>query len=71
MNNNISLLVKPRVALPHDDNFCPAVLWNHAFLDCVRSSKKSIPLSVAIKKEDDSISVRTVSKDTSMDSWWI
>jgi len=57
MNNNISLLVKPRVALPHDDNFCPAVLWNHAFLDCVRSSKKSIPLSVAIKKEDDSISV--------------
>ena len=57
MSGNLITLIKPLVLPPLDDSFMPAVLWNHAFLDCVRSSKKSIPLSVAIKKEDDSISV--------------
>ena len=47
-------LVKPKVLGPLDDNFRPAVLWNHTFLDNVCNSKKSAPLSIAIKKEDDS-----------------
>ena len=50
-------LIKSRVISSLDDSFRPAVLWNHAFLDAVRNSKKRIPLSIAIKKEDDSISV--------------
>ena len=50
-------LIKPQVVPSLDDSFWPAVLWNHTFLDRVRNSKKSVPLSVAIKKEDDSISV--------------
>lgn len=54
--NSISL-IKPRVLPPLDDSFRPSVLWNHAFLDGVRNSKKSVPLSIAIKKDDDSISV--------------
>ena len=57
MGYNLIPLIKPRVIPPLDDSFRPAVLWNHAFLDGVRSSKKSVPLSIAIKKEDDSISV--------------
>ena len=50
---NLIPLVKP----PLDDGFLPAVLWNHSFLDCARNSKKYLPLSVVIKKEDGSISV--------------
>lgn len=50
---NLIPLVKP----PLDDSFLPAVLWNHSFLDCARNSKKYLPLSVVIKKEDGSISV--------------
>ena len=50
-------LIKSRVISSLDDSFRPAVLWNHAFLDAVRNSKRSVPLSIAIKKEDDSISV--------------
>jgi predicted NBD/HSP70 family sugar kinase len=54
---NLIPLIKPRVVSSLDDNFRPVVLWNHAFLDGVRNSKKSVPLSIAIKKEDDSILV--------------
>jgi len=57
MKEKIFTSVKPKIALPLDREFKPAVLWNHAFLNRVRNSKKSVPLSVAIKKEDDSISV--------------
>ena len=57
MGYNLIPLIKPRTIPPLDDSFRPAVLWNHAFLDGVRSSKKSVPLPIAIKKEDDSISV--------------
>ncbi|MBA7534241.1 hypothetical protein ES705_26487 [subsurface metagenome] len=57
MNNNISLLVKPRVALPLDDNFCPAVLWNHAFLDAVRSSGEGLPLAVGLERNDGGVSI--------------
>lgn len=56
MNNNISLLVKPRVALPLDDNFCPAVLWNHAFLDAVCSSAERLPLVVGLERNDGGVS---------------
>jgi len=54
--NHISL-VKPRIVSSLDDSFLPAVLWNHAFLDRVRNSRRIAPLSIAIKKADDSISV--------------
>ena len=57
MKENIFTSVKIKIALPLDKEFKPAVLWNHAFLNVVRNSKKSVPLSVGIKKEDDSISV--------------
>lgn len=57
MNEKLLSLVKPKIPTPLDDNFRPAVLWNHAFLDSVFSSKKSVPLSIAVKKKDDSISV--------------
>ncbi len=57
MGYNLIPLIKPRTIPPLDDSFRPAVLWNHAFLDGVRNSKKGVPLSIAIKKEDDSISV--------------
>jgi hypothetical protein len=50
-------LVEPKILLPLDNDFRPAVLWNHTFLDSVRNSKKSVPLSIAIEKEDDSVLV--------------
>ena len=57
MSYNLIPLIKFRVIPPLDDNFRPAVLWNHAFLGCVRNSKKSVPLLIAIKKGDNSASV--------------
>ncbi|MFH1002290.1 MAG: ROK family protein [bacterium] len=57
MSYNLIPLIKFRVIPPLDDNFRPAVLWNHAFLGCVRNSKKSFPLLIAIKKGDNSASV--------------
>jgi len=45
-------LIKPRVALPLDGGFCPAILWNHAFLDAVRSSGKELPLAVGLERND-------------------
>ena len=50
-------LIKSRVISSLDDSFRPAVLWNHAFLDAVRNSKKRIPLSIVIEKEDSSASI--------------
>jgi len=54
--NSISL-IKPQVVSSLDDSFWPAVLWNYTFLNGIRNSKKSVPLTIAIKKEDDSIFV--------------
>ena len=50
-------LIKSRVISSLDDSFRPAVLWNHAFLDAVRHSKKRISLSIVIEKEDSSASI--------------
>ena len=57
MSSNLITLIKPRVLPPLDGSFMPAVLWNHAFLDTVRNSKKRIPLSIVIEKEGSSTSV--------------
>ena len=57
MSYNLIPLIKLRVIPKLDDNFRPAVLWNHAFLGCVRNSKKSVPLLIAIKKGDNTVSV--------------
>jgi len=57
MSSNLITLIKPRVLPPLDGSFMPAVLWNHAFLDAVRNSKKRIPLSIVIEKEGSSTSV--------------
>jgi len=57
MSEKLLSLVKPKIVLPLDDNFLPAVLWNYSFLDSVHSSKKSVPLTIGIEKEDDSVSI--------------
>ncbi len=57
MNGRLLSLVKPKIVLPLDDNFRPAVLWNHSFFNSVSSSKKSVSLTIGIEKEDDSVSV--------------
>ena len=57
MNDKLLSLVKPKIVLPLDDNFRPAVLWNYSFLDSIHSSKKSVSLTIGIEKEDDSVSV--------------
>ena len=50
-------LIKPGVALPLDDNFCPTVLWNHVFLNAVRSSGEGLPLAVGLERNDGSVSI--------------
>jgi len=57
MGYNSIPLIKPGVALSLDDNFFPAVLWNHAFLDAVRSSGEGIPLAIGLERGDGSISI--------------
>jgi predicted NBD/HSP70 family sugar kinase len=57
MSGRLLSLVKPKIKLPLDDNFRPAVLWNHYFLDEVRKSKKSVPLLIAVENGDDSVLV--------------
>jgi len=54
---NSITLIEPRVVPSLDDGFRSAVLWNHAFLNGVRNSKKRIPLSIVIEKEDSSASI--------------
>ncbi|MEW6456400.1 MAG: ROK family protein [Acidobacteriota bacterium] len=55
--HKIMEMVKPKVIPPLDENFCPAVLWNHAFLDAIHSSGKGIPLLIGLERGDGSISV--------------
>lgn len=50
-------LIKPGVALSLDDSFRPAVLWNHAFLDAVRSSGERLPLVVGLEQNDGGVSI--------------
>src|SRR5680860_1428208 len=57
MSCNLIPLTKLRIIPPLDDNFYPAVLWNHAFLDAVRSSGKGLPLSVGLERHDGSVSI--------------
>lgn len=55
-NKNIFLkeFIKPLLL---DKNFCPAVIWNHIFLNNVKNSKRSTPLSIAIIKDEGNILV--------------
>jgi len=55
MSCNLIPLIKPRTIPPLDDNFCPAVLWNHAFLDAVRSSGEGLPLTVSLERNDGEV----------------
>ncbi len=50
-------LIKSRAIPPLDKNFIPAVLWNHAFLDAVRSSREGLPLAVGLEQNDGGISI--------------
>ncbi|MDZ7836715.1 MAG: hypothetical protein U5N58_01565 [Actinomycetota bacterium] len=43
--------------LPLDENFCPAAVWNHIFLTEIEDEKVSIPLSIAIVKDQDNVLV--------------
>ena len=49
------LLVKPRQTPVLDQEFRPAVLGNHAFLNVVRSSRKSVPLVIALERSGGAI----------------
>lgn len=44
--------VKPGVTPPLDDNFRPAVLWNHAFLVEVEASGSPVPLTLGVEQAD-------------------
>jgi len=56
MANELIPLMKPKIDFIIDKKFYPAVLWNHSFLDAVHNSKKSVPLYIALQREDDSVS---------------
>ena len=57
MSGKLLSLVKPKIQLPLDDNFRPAVLWDRTFLNIVRNTGESVPLSIGIEKEDSSVLV--------------
>ena len=52
----INFVKKTKITPPLDENFSPLVLANHAFLEEVQSSGKSVPLIIALERKD-SISV--------------
>ncbi len=54
---NLIPLIVPRIVPSLDNGFRPAVLWNHAFLNVVRSSGEEIPLIISLERGNDSISV--------------
>lgn len=56
MSCNLIPLIKPRTIPPLDDDFRPAVLWNHAFLDAVRFSREGLPLTVRLERNDGGVS---------------
>jgi predicted NBD/HSP70 family sugar kinase len=53
--SNLDFKVKHRPAL--DQDFCPAVLWNRAFLKLAGQSGRAIPVSIALVRKDDTVSV--------------
>jgi len=57
MLDGLISLIKPLVVPSLDDNFCPAVLWDHAFLDAVRSSGERLPLAVGLERNDGGVSI--------------
>ena len=57
MSRKLLSLVKPKIKLPLDDNFQPAVLWNRTFLNYIKNLGKGTPLSIGIEKEDSSVLV--------------
>ena len=40
-----------------DQNFCPAVLWNREFQKLVRQSGPAVPLSIALVRKDETVSI--------------
>lgn len=50
-------LISPRLAPPLDPGFRPAALSNRAFLTAVRRSGKSVPLRIALERDNNNISV--------------
>jgi predicted NBD/HSP70 family sugar kinase len=40
-----------------DKAFCPASLWNRAFRDLVKRSGRGVPVSIALVRKDDTVSV--------------
>jgi len=57
MLDGLISLIKPLVVPSLDDNFRPAVLWNHAFLDAVRYSGEGLPLAVSLEQNDGGVSI--------------
>ena len=55
--HKIQDMAKPKVIPPLDKKFLPAVLWNHVFLDAVRSSGNGVPLVVGLERGDGSVSI--------------
>jgi predicted NBD/HSP70 family sugar kinase len=40
-----------------DEDFCPAALWNRTFRNLVMGSGRAVPLSLALVRKDDTVSV--------------
>ncbi|MBA7598331.1 hypothetical protein ES703_05345 [subsurface metagenome] len=57
MLDGLISLIKPLVVPSLDDGFRPAVLWNHVFLDAVRSSGEGLPLAVGLERNDGGVSI--------------
>ena len=49
--------IKPNFVPLLDKDFCPAALWNHAFLKAVRDSGQGVPLCIALERNQGAISV--------------
>ncbi|MEA2015782.1 MAG: ROK family protein [Actinomycetota bacterium] len=57
MSEKLLSLVKPKIQLPLDDNFQPAVLFVKAFNENLKNTGRDIPLWIGIEKEEDSVLV--------------
>ncbi len=53
MNQGFSLKVKPQ----YDPSFCPATLYNKAFLEAVEKSGQGVPAAIAIERNNGLVSV--------------
>lgn len=52
-----SLRVDPKHLPELDRDFCPAVLWNREFQKLVRRSGHAVPLTVALVRKDETVSI--------------